>query len=177
MNKKIKELCICAISAALISVISPISIPIGVISVTLSLFIIYTLAAILKPYQILISVLIYIIIGIIGLPVFSNFSGGLAIVTGITGGYLIGYFPTVLIISLIIRKNKNRIYMYPIAMIIGGIACYIVGTIWFVLMTNTTISYALSVCVIPFIPFDIIKIIFATFASYLINRRFPTLVK
>ncbi len=174
MNKKIKEICICSIAGALISVISPISIPIGVISVTLSLFIIYTLAAILKPYQIVIALLIYVILGAIGLPIFSNFSGGISIILGVTGGYIVGYFPAVLIISFAIYKNKSKIYLYPLSMIIGTIICYLIGTIWFKVIADSSIGYALSVCVVPFIPFDLIKIILATSISYMLNKRLKT---
>lgn len=171
MNKQIKNICLCAIAAALISVLSPISIPIGVISITLSLFIIYTLAAILKPSQILIALLIYVIIGSIGLPVFSNFKGGISVIFGITGGYIIGYFPAVLIISLMVYNHKNKVYLYPISMVIGTVICYLIGTIWFVIVAQTTFTYALSVCVFPFIPFDLIKIAAATIISYLINKK------
>lgn len=171
MNKQIKNICICSVAAALISVLSPISLPIGVISVTLSLFIIYTLAAILKPYQILIALLIYVIIGAIGLPVFSNFKGGISVLFGITGGYIVGYFPAVLIISFMVYKHKDKVYLYPISMVIGTVICYLIGTVWFVLVAQTTFIYALSVCVVPFIIFDLIKIAFATIISYLINKK------
>lgn len=170
MNKKIKELCICSIAAALICVISPHSIPIGVISVTMSLFIIYTLACILKPHQIVVSVIIYIILGSIGLPVFSNYGGGMHFIAGITGGYLIGYVPAVFVISLIINKNKNKLIIYPIAILLGELICYTIGTIWFMFIAKTSFSYAMSVCVIPFIPFDIVKIIFAIIIGYKINN-------
>ncbi len=172
-NNKIKFFAISALFAGIICVISPFSINIGIIPISFSTFAIYLIGALSKKWMGLLSTVLFIFIGIIGLPVFSNFTGGIGAILSITGGYIIGYIPCVLIISLITNINKQNIYLYILSMLIGTILCYAIGTLWFMYQTNNNLIESLIITVIPFTVFDIIKIIVATICGYIINNKTP----
>ena len=171
MNKTIQKISFIAILAAFLCVLSPWSIPIGDIPVTLATFALYLIGGLTKKFDGLLVVLVYIFIGIIGIPVFSSFRGGIGVVLGATGGYIIGYLPAVIIISFLTCINKKQFFLYPLSMVLGTIICYFVGTIWYMFQTENSLAYALTVCVVPFIIFDIIKIIVASIVAYIINVK------
>ena len=171
MNKTIQKISFIAILAAFLCVLSPWSIPIGDIPVTLATFALYLIGGLTKKFDGLLVVLVYIFIGIIGIPVFSSFRGGIGVVLGATGGYIIGYLPAVIIISFLTCINKKQFFWYPLSMVLGTIICYFVGTIWYMFQTENSLAYALTVCVVPFIIFDIIKIIVASIVAYIINVK------
>lgn len=173
INNKIKYITTISIFASIICIISPISINIGIIPLSFSLFSIYIIGALSKKWMSLIATMVYIFIGIIGLPVFSNFNGGIGIILGPTGGYIISYIPCVIIVSLITNINKNKIILYPIGMIIGTIIVYLFGSLWFMFQTDNNFYQSLIITVVPFIIFDLIKIILASICSYMINNKTP----
>lgn len=178
-------LTLCALFAALMAVGAWISIPIFSIPVTLQLLAIMVCAALLPPRYALMSVCVYVLLGLVGLPVFSGFTGGIAKLFSITGGYIIGFIPAAWVTSLIITKWGREIWKQIIAMIIGVLICYLFGTVWFMLMNQQNVaafnaglngkteeeilaagglksayslSQTLGMCVIPYIPFDAVKI-------------------
>ena len=171
MNKKIKDIAIISVAAAMICVLSPISIPIGDVPISLATFIIYLIAAILGPKKGTISVLVYILVGIIGVPVFSNYRAGISVIVGVTGGYIVGFIPLALLTGIFTYKFKNKIWMYPIGMILGTIVCYFIGTVWYMFNTNNNLISSLLVCVVPFLLFDLIKIVLSSVLAYLINKK------
>ena len=152
---------VCAIMAALMCVLGPISIPIGPIPVSLTIFVIYLSVMLIGMKFTLVSYGIYILLGIFGLPVFSGYAGGVAKIAGPTGGYLLGFIFMIIIGGLVREKKKDKPVIIGIGMVIGLIVDYVFGTAWFVIEMQAGIGYALSVCVWPFIPFDIIKIVLA----------------
>lgn len=170
MNRSTKKICVMAICVALVSVLSPLSITIGIIPISLSLLIIYIVSSLLSPCQSLIVVALYILMGAIGIPVFSGYKAGFAVLLGNTGGYIIGYIPAAFIVSFVTNKFKNKSIAYVISMIFATTICYTVGTIWFKLIGDTSFSYALKVCVIPFIFPDLLKIGFASVCGYKLNQ-------
>lgn len=166
-----------ALMAAVLCVLAPFSIPIGEIPITLATFVVYLTAAILGSKKGTASVLIYLLIGMVGVPVFSNFSGGVAKLAGPTGGYLIGYLPCAFLVGFLIErefkaiKNLNgmaksafELIRSAVAMVFGTIFCYLFGTAWFMYqMSETyTVAQALAICVVPYLAFDTVKIILAT---------------
>lgn len=173
MNKKIKNIVFIAIMAALMCILSPISFPLGIIPITLGTFTFCFVGALLSWNKSLSVVLIYIIIGIIGLPVFSSYRGGIGVVLGATGGYLVGYLPAVILISILINKFKSKIWIYPISMIIGILVCYTFGSIWFMIESGNNFVETIAICVAPFILPDIIKIIVASIITYTLNNKTP----
>jgi biotin transport system substrate-specific component len=108
-------------------------------------------------------------LGAIGVPVFAGFTAGVGILAGPTGGYIIGYVAGAFVIGLICDRLKNSVSgvralaVLTGAMILGILACYALGTAWFMYLTNTPLLAALGMCVFPFIPGDALKIIAAVF--------------
>ncbi len=157
--------------ACIVALLAQIKIDLpGLVPITLQTLGIYIIACSLTPKLAVITTIVYVIMGSIGLPVFTGFRGGLSSLLGPTGGYIFSFPITSLIISLIIN-NKNSIIRKIIAMIVGTAVCYLIGTIWFIYVTNNTIITALTVCVIPFIFGDIIKIAIASTLSAKIKTK------
>lgn len=171
MNKTIRNMVLMSIMAALICVLAPVAIPVGTIPITLATFVIYITAALLGPKRGTFSTLLYIAIGIIGVPVFSAYRSGFGVVLGATGGYIIGYIPLAFISGLFVYHNKKNFILYPLGMIIGTLALYTVGTIWYMILMDSSLLESLLACVVPFLLFDIIKIIIASVTVYLIHQR------
>ena len=184
MKNKTKDLTLIAIATALTCALSPLSIPIGIVPIALTNLVLLLNTYVLGYRKALIACLLYIIIGAVGIPVFANFSGGIGILTGPTGGYIIGYILMVTQITVmrkaryddLIEKYENRL-IHIIAMIIGTALCYTLGTAWFCFVMNSSLSSALAICVIPFIPFDLIKILIVIIIGPVINRRLNTAKK
>jgi len=158
---KVKDLVYIAIFTSIICAMSLISIP-TTIPFTLQTLAVFLCMFMLKPVDSLISVLLYILIGAIGLPVFSNFKSGFGVLAGPTGGYIIGF----ILMTLIPFIVKNKIA----SGIIGLVICYIFGSIWFLMFNQSGISSlwkVLTICVFPFIVPDGIKLALA----YILAKR------
>ena len=166
-----KNLVLTALVSALMCVLAPLSIPIGAVPISLSLFVVFMTAYILDENLAVLSVVIYILLGAVGLPVFAAYKSGIAVLTGPTGGYIIGYIPAVYITALAIKKFYSNKFMQIFAMIIGLFICYIIGTLWFSLSMNKTFIESLYICVFPFIIVDLIKIILAFILGNAVRKR------
>jgi len=151
----------CALMAAIMCVFGPMSVPIGPIPVSLTNLVLYFTVFILGLNGTTVSFCVYLLLGLVGLPVFSGGAGGLGKIIGPTGGYLVGFIPMVIIMALIMRKFNYKAIPSFIGMVLGTIVAYVCGTAWFVYSFKCTLAYAMSVCVIPFIPFDIGKMVIA----------------
>lgn len=167
----------CALFAALTAVFSQIAIPIGPVPINLATLAVFCAGALLGPSLGALSLAIYVIIGAAGAPVFSLFRGGIGILTGPTGGYIVGYIPAAFIVGLLIEKlNKSKkIYIYPAAMLCGMLTYFILGTAWFMFSTGTGFLGALMVCVVPFLPGDFLKIAVATMLAKRLSHVFRRL--
>ena len=117
-----------------------------------------------------ISQLVYVFLGAVGLPVFANFTGGFGILTGPTGGYILGYVVGAWLTGFVIEKLGQGFYKYIIGMTAGIAACYILGTLWFMYLTSTGLVPALVMCVIPFLIGDAIKIVAGAFLVKRLHR-------
>ena len=156
------------IFAAIIAVCSWISIPLT-IPVTLQTMAVCITAGLLGAKRGTLTVIVYLFIGLVGVPVFSNFSAGVGQLMGPTGGYLIGFIFTALIIGAAAELLGDKLWVYVISMLVGIAVLYAFGTAWFIIVYNranadaVTVSGALAMCVVPFIIPDLIKITLATF--------------
>lgn len=168
---KLRKMIFCALFAAILCVLAPITLPIGPIPLSLATFIIYLAAALLGWRLGAVAVLVYILIGAIGLPVFSGFSGGFQKIAGVTGGYIVGYIPCALLTGFFVQKFKGRVWSYPVGMVIGTILLYTLGTAWFCFQTGTGLLSALLICVVPFILGDAIKIAAVTAIAPGLRKR------
>lgn len=151
----IKNMVFIALFAAIICIMAPFSLSVGVIPISLGTFAIYLAGGFLGGKKGMAAVGVYILLGAVGLPVFTGFSGGFAKLLGVTGGYIIGYIPLVLITGIFAEKNKA---LMPLGMALGTLACYVFGTAWFVISTGSELVPALMTCVVPFLIGDAIKI-------------------
>jgi biotin transport system substrate-specific component len=161
-----KEMVLTAMFAAIMAVCSWISIPIGEIAITLQTFAVFCALGILGGRNGLFSILVFILLGAIGLPVFSGFKGGIGVLTGPTGGYILGFIFMALIYMAGERLFGKKLAVKITLMLIGLAVCYTFGTLWFVFVfskngSSIPVSKALKLCVTPFIPFDVIKLILA----------------
>ena len=174
---KTKELVEIALFAALLCVISPFTLPVPGSPVPLSLatFGVYLAALLLGAKQSVLCVLVYLLLGMVGLPVFSGFSGGIGVLLGPTGGYLIGYVLCAVIVGLVIdaaTRVKRQFAQGVLAMILGTLACYLFGTVWFLLIMKGTynVAQALLICVVPYLLFDMIKIMMAAVTAVPVKK-------
>ena len=168
----VQKMAIIALMTAVLCILAPISIPIFISPVPISLGVlaVYLTAYVLSPLDATISVIIFILLGTFGLPVFSGYSGGLSKLVGPTGGYIIGFLFTVYISSLFIHMKKGIIFDV-IGMITGLALCYILGTIWFSYQQGKGFIASLLLCVVPFLIGDAIKIIVAVILGTQLNKR------
>lgn len=160
----------CALMAALMCVLCPVSVPIGPIPISLGILVILLTVYVLGTWRALISYTVYLLLGAVGMPVFSGFQGGLAKLAGPTGGYLVGFWLMILVSGLIMELCKRNLLLTVLGMVVGVAVDYAVGTAWFVFQTESTVAHALDVCVFPFIPFDAAKIVIAVLFGSLIYK-------
>ncbi len=148
-----------AMFAAVMCVLGPISlsIPISPVPISLSVFAILISAYALGKWYGIASLMIYLLIGFVGVPVFSKFTGGPGVLMGPTGGYVIGYVFIALFTGLFVEKSDKR-YMHALGMIIGVAICYAFGTLWLAKVAGIGLKNALFAGVVPFIPADAVKI-------------------
>lgn len=154
----VRNMVFMAVFAALICAAAPFSIQIGAIPITLATFAIYLAGAILGGKRGTIAVIVYILLGAVGLPVFSNFNGGFGALLGFTGGYIIGYIPLVLITGVFSDMNSKKHWTMIVGMLLGTVALYTFGTAWYMILTGKDLASSLTACALPFIPGDAIKI-------------------
>ena len=172
------QMTLIAVMAAITCILGPLSIPIPISPVPISLtnLAIYLTVCLLGWKFGTISYLIYLLIGIAGLPVFSGFSSGFAKLLGPTGGYLIGFIPMAIIAGIVIDKFTNR-GIQILGMIVGTAICYAFGTAWFCFQSGYTVGAALAVCVIPFIPADRCKMVIAMIIGPMVRKRLGTVAQ
>lgn len=161
-NLSIHQMAVIAFISALMCILGPMSIPIGAVPISFTNFVIFLAAYLLGTRSGTISYCIYLLIGFAGLPVFSGYTGGIAKLAGPTGGYLIGFIFTAVISGLFIQKSHGKTWFCILGMVIGMLVAYVFGTIWFVIETDCTLRYALTICVFPFLIGDAVKILIST---------------
>ena len=149
-----------ALVTAIMCILSPftIYIPISVVPVSLGVFTVFLSVYVLGTKDALIACGLYVLLGLVGLPVFSGLSGGPMKLFGPTGGYIFGYFLIILIAGPVIAKTTER-WKQVLFLVLGVAACYILGTAWLAYQAHLTFEAALMAGVIPFIPADAVKII------------------
>lgn len=140
-----------------------VMVPIPPVPITLQTMFLYLAGALLGGRLAALSQLVYLLIGIIGIPVFAGGTGGLGVLFGPTGGYLIGFVPAAYVIG---RWNEmiepRRSWLVALSMVVGTIPIYLFGIFELSLVARLHIAKALSVGVLPFLIGDGIKIVAAT---------------
>ncbi|MBO4696422.1 MAG: biotin transporter BioY [Lachnospiraceae bacterium] len=151
-----------AIGAALITIGSWISIP-TTVPFTMQTFAVFLVLMLLGGLRGTLSIVVYILLGMVGVPVFSGFNGGLGVILGKTGGYIVGFVLTGILYGLFVKLLGEKRAVQLTALVIGLAACYAVGTVWFIyiyLRDIGAVAYmtVLSWCVFPFIVPDLLKL-------------------
>lgn len=151
-----------ALGAVLITICSWISIPTAV-PFTMQTFAIFFVLSALGARRGTISILVYVLLGVVGIPVFAQFSSGIGVLLGNTGGYIIGFIFIGLVYWLALRLFGKKLWAEILGMVIGLAVCYAFGTAWFMFVyskANGAVGLAtvLAWCVIPFIIPDLIKL-------------------
>ena len=180
----LKDLCFIAVFAAIISVLSQLSIPMPAgVPMTLQTLIIPIAGIILGKRRGTYATLLYLMIGAIGIPVFSGFSGGIGVLLGITGGFLVS-FPVLsftaglgdeLGIKLSKKGSEHKPHIYftilVLCLVIGATINYVFGTIWFVIFSKSSFIAGFTACVLPFIPTSILKIVLVALVAPQLKKR------
>ncbi len=176
-RSKTYDLVYISILVVLITVCSWISIPLTV-PVTLQTFGVFTAVGLLGGKRGTLAVLVYILMGAIGIPVFSGFTGGIGILAGTTGGYIAGFLFSALIMWGMEKLFGRSILVLTGSMVLGLLVCYAVGTLWFMAVYAASsgavgILTVLGWCVFPFIIPDIAKIVLAL----ILTKRLSGVIK
>lgn len=177
MRANIRSMVMTAMFTALIAVCTLVTIPMPppFVPFTLQTLAVFLAGSMLGMKRSIISVLVYILLGLIGIPVFSQFKSGISTLIGPTGGYIIGFIATAAIVGFFQDKFGNRLWSMILSMVLGLIACYLFGTVWFVVVYQQTkgsmdLWTAMTICVIPFLLFDAVKILAAVLLSHRLNK-------
>lgn len=160
-----------ALMAAVTCVAGPLTIPIGPVPVSLVPLVILLSVYILGTKKGTLSLLIYLLIGAVGVPVFSGFTGGIGKLAGPTGGYLIGYIFAALIAGWFIHHFYDKVIVQFLGMVLGLVVLYAFGTVWLAYSAHMTPAAAIAAGVLPFVVFDLIKIVIAIVLGRAIRKR------
>lgn len=172
-----RDLAYVSMAAALTALCAWISIP-ATVPFTMQTFAVCLVAALLGLRRGLAATALYLLLGAVGLPVFAGFSGGLGVLLGVTGGYLVGFLLTALVVGLAAGRFGQKTGVLLAAMALGIFLCYAFGTAWFLWVYTKNsgpigLGAALGLCVLPYLPADAAKILLAA----LVCRRLSPLMK
>ncbi len=175
--RKALDMAYIALMAVLLAVCSWIAVPVE-IPFTMQTFALFCALGLLGGRRGTAAVLVYILMGAVGLPVFSGFGGGLGRLLGVTGGYIIGFVFTGLVYWLVTAVLGEKMWAMTLGLVLGALAYYAFGTAWYVLVyasgTGTVgVAAAAAKCVVPFLVPDAVKLALAL----LVARTLPRHVK
>ena len=170
-----KDLALTGMFAVVIAVCSWVSVPTAV-PFTLQTFAVFCALGMLGGKRGTFAVIVYMMLGAVGLPVFANFKGGIGVLLGPTGGYILGFLLTAGLYWLAEKFIGDNIIIKVISMTVGLALCYFFGTVWFVRVFSAangemTLYKALQMCVIPFVIWDIIKMALALALTASVRKR------
>lgn len=156
-NSNIYNLTLIALGAAIIAVFSPLAIPIGLVPITLQTLAVGLVASVFKARETLFAVLVYLFLGLVGLPVFSAGTSGFAVLFGPSGGFLFAFIPVGLLISWLSRRAGNSFAKR----LLGNLLCYalllLLGTIWFKFYLHSPWLTAIKGAFLPFLLVELAK--------------------
>lgn len=172
MKLTTKDLIMCAIFASITAILAQVSIPIpfSTVPLTMQVFAVTISGVILGAKRGFISQLIYVMLGAIGMPVFAQMTGGVHIIVGYTGGFIMAFPIMALVIGIISDKFKKLNYIL-LAMGFALLINYIIGTAWYSLISGVGFKEGFIACVVPFIAVDIIKVFFAATVGVNVKKR------
>ena len=172
-STKTRELVLTALAAAVICVLAPLSVPLPFTPVPISLasFAVILCSACLGGWRGTVGTVVYIAVGLVGLPVFAGFTGGADKLFGPTGGYIVGFVFCAAATGWLVDRAPTKRWIYPVAMALGTLLCYAFGTLWAAGQMGLSFGEALALCVLPFLPGDAGKVAIAALAAYPVRQR------
>jgi len=157
---RIRKMAYAALFAALMAAGAWISLPLPYVPLTLQTLFVLIAGAVLGPYFGALATLVYVLLGLIGLPVFARGQAGLGVLAGPTGGYLVGFFLCAIVVGLLAKvKPGHRFLWLCLAMALGTGVIYLCGAAWLAFTAHLSLEAAFIAGVLPFVPGDILKII------------------
>ena len=170
---KARNMALCGLFTAVLAICAWISVPMGDTVITLQTFGIFLTLGLLGGKRGTVTVLVYLLLGAIGAPVFSGFRGGLGALLGTTGGYIFGFMSTSILYWMMTSfMDTPRIRL--IAMVLGLLLCYICGSWWYMTRyltaAQTTLGLVLLKCVVPYLIPDAIKLTLAWILTSKLKR-------
>ena len=177
MNKKkltTLDMAYIGLFACVMAICAWISIP-GQIPFTLQTMGVFLAVGLLGGKRGTLAVLVYVLLGAVGLPVFSGFTGGIGRLMGATGGYILGFLASALIMWAVEKLLPNKLWALVLGMVLGLVACYAFGTVWFLVVYTKakgaiSLMSVLGMCVIPYIIPDLLKIALALVLTKTLKR-------
>ena len=158
-----------AVFAVIMAICSWISIPTAV-PFTLQTFGVFVAVGVLGGKRGTLSILVFILLGAIGVPVFAGFSGGVQNLIGPTGGFIISFPIMAYVIGLCVEHRKKK-GMFVLMLILGTVLNYVIGVAMFCIIMNSSVMTGITACVLPFIPTAIIKAVVAALLGLQIRSR------
>jgi biotin transport system substrate-specific component len=175
-NYKIQRLTIIAISAAFLAVASQVTIPLPLVPLTLQTLAVGIIATVLKPLDSIFAILLYLLLGAIGLPVFAGGAAGFGVLFGPTGGFLVGFLlqsqqiSQLAKVDFMVKSTRGKLILFIAANLVGAIWCLFLGTVWLAVAANLPIQAAFKGGFLPFIIPGIVKAVLAAVIGYAIRR-------
>lgn len=174
-RRRVGSLTLCALMAAFLCILSPWAIPIGAIPVSLSLFAVLLSGVLLGPWRGSAAVLVYLLVGFIGLPVFGGGAGGFSVLIGPTGGYLCAY-PIAACLGGILwrlapRNGRFAFWGSFVALFPSVALCHLFGILWLSYVSQMSIEAAFLSGSLPFLPFDLIKCLAVALLAPILKKR------
>ena len=170
-RSRVYPLVMTAVMAAVICAVAPFALPVGPIPITLGTLVMYLAGHVLGGKRAGAAVLVYVLLGAVGVPVFNGFTGGLGVVAGPTGGYIVGFIPLALLSGLAVERFPDSRVLQFAGMILATAVLYALGTAWYCVQAGKTLGVALGACVFPFIPGDLAKMVVALVLGPVLRER------
>ncbi len=163
-----------ALLTSVLCIVAPVTLNMGPVPMSLATLVLYVVICVFGLKKSVASVLMYISIGSVGVPVFSGFTAGLGQLIGPTGGFIVGYVLMCAVsgaLLVVLGCGKYRIVKSIVALFVGTVVMYVLGTVWYVIATGNSWIQAVSICVLPFVLTDAIKIVVAVVMGNAIRKR------
>lgn len=170
-SKGVRTLTMTAAAAAAMGVLAPWSVPFGPIPVSLCTLLICLMGYLMDWKRAFTAVLVYVLMGAAGLPVFSGFTGGLGVLAGPTGGFILGYLPMSALCALAVKKGGTSRTVQLCGMLGATAVLYLLGTAWYCAQAQVGVWGGVAVCVLPFLPGDGVKLLAAVIVGPALNDR------
>ena len=173
----VRHMVYCAISAALITICAWICVPVLQVSFTMQTFAVFFVLSLLGGRCCFLSVLLYLLLGAVGLPVFSGFQGGAGVLLGVTGGYIWGFLVAAFVYWIVTALFGEKLSIRLLASVLGMLLCYACGTAWYqTVYANNSLWAVLGTCVLPYLLPDGMKIALALYLAGRIKKAIPKLL-